>query len=126
MVELTLVTPAILLVLMLVVASGRLVQARNDVQGAAADAARALSLRQQAGPGSADARQAAARSLADRGVTCRDLAVDVDASGLVPGGTVSVGVTCSVSLGDLGLLGLPGSRAISSRAFEPVDRFRGS
>lgn len=125
-VELAILTPTILLLLMLVVAAGRLVQARNDVYGAAADAARAVSIRQRPADADADARRTAARALADRGVTCRSLTIGVDASALSPGGTVSVVVTCSVDLSDLGLLGVPGSRSVTARAFEVVDRFRGS
>lgn len=125
-VELAVVTPAILLLLMLVVAAGRLVLARQDVYGAAADAARAASVRGHPGNAEADARATVRRSLADRGVTCRNLGVGVDAGALAPGGTVSVAVTCTVALSDLGLLGLPGSRAVSARAYEVVDRYRGS
>lgn len=125
-VELTILMPALLMVLMLVVAAGRLVQARNDVYGAAADAARAVSLRQGASEADADARATATRSLADRGVTCRRVQVGVEAAGMTPGATVSVEVTCSVDLSDLGLLGVPGTRAVTARAFEVVDRFRGT
>ncbi|HLF99347.1 MAG TPA: TadE family protein [Acidimicrobiia bacterium] len=125
-VELTILTPAMLIVLMFVVATGRIAQASNDVYGAAADAARAASMRQHAVGAEADARATAARSLSDRGVTCHGLRVGVDASRLGPGGTVTVAVTCTVGLHDLGLLGLPGSRSVSATAHEIVDSYRGT
>lgn len=125
-VELTIVTPVILLILMFVVAAGRLSQARHDVYGAAADAARAASMRQSPATAADDARATAARSLVDRGVTCRSLSVSTDAGGSTPGASVSVAVTCSVGLSDLGLLGLPGARSVSATASEVIDRYRGT
>lgn len=125
-VELTILTPGLLIVLMFVVAAGRMTQASNDVYGAAADAARAASMRQHAAGADADARATAARSLADRGVTCRGLHVGVDASRVGPGGTVTVSVTCTVGLHDLGLLGVPGARSVSATAHEVIDSYRGT
>lgn len=125
-IELAILTPAVIVLLMFVVAAGRLAQARTDVYGAAAEAARAVSLRQRPADAAADARARAERALANRPTTCRRLDVAVDTSGLIPGGTVAARVTCSVQLSDLGLLGLPGSRDVSATAYEVVDRYRGS
>lgn len=125
-VELAIMTPAVVMLLLLAVAAGRIVQAKNDVYGSAADAARAASLRQAAGGADADARDTAARALASRGVSCRRLSVTTDGVGGAPGSTLSVEVSCAVGLDDLGLIGVPGSRTVSARAYEVVDRFRGS
>ena len=125
-IELAIVTPAVILLLMFVVAAGRLAQARTDVYGAAADAARALSVRQEPADATSDARRSAERALSDRPTSCRRLDVGVDTSGLHPGGTVAARVTCTVRLSDLGLLGLPGTRDVSATAHEVVDRYRGS
>lgn len=124
-VELAIVVPVLVLLMLFVVAGGRVTQARGDVYGAAGDAARAASLRGSPGAATAEATATARRSLADRGVTCAGLSVDVDTGALRPGGRVAVSVTCVVSLADLTGLGLPGSRAISASAAEVVDVFRG-
>jgi Flp pilus assembly protein TadG len=123
-VELTLVTPLLLLFMLLVVALGRLATARADVDGAARDAARAASIARDAGQAERAARQAAAATLDERGVTCRRLDVFVDIGAFRPGGLVVADVTCVVDLADLALLRLPGTRAISARFVAPVDTFR--
>lgn len=123
-VELVVLTPALILVLLFVVAAGRLGQARNDVYGAAADAARAASIRQHPDAAADDARATARRSLGRRGLTCRSLRVASDVSSLRPGGSVTIEVACAVDLRDLGLLALPGRRTVTGRATEVVDRFR--
>lgn len=125
-VELTLVTPLLVLFLLLVVAAGRVGEARNDVYGAASQAARAASLARAPGAAVADARAAAAASLGDGGPTCRSLSVDVDAGALRPGGRVAVTVACAVPLSDLVGLGLPGTRVVSASASEVVDTYRGA
>lgn len=123
-VELTLMVPAIVLILMLVVAAGRIVQARNDVAAAAGDAARAASVRQHRAGATRAAEATARRSLADRGVSCAQVSVNLGGGDLSPGSAVAVDVSCSVNLADLGLLGVPGSRTVSARGIEVVDQYR--
>lgn len=123
-VELTIVTPAIVLMMLLIVLAGRMTLAASDVHAAAADAARAASIRQTAGAARADAQRTANRSLADRGVSCRSLAVRTDTARLRPAGDVRVRISCTVQLSDLAPLGVPGSRTVSATAIEAVDRFR--
>lgn len=124
-VELTVMVPAVVLLLVFVVFAGRVTAARLDVAGAAADAARAASTRQHAGDAASDARATAAASLADRGVTCARLAVDVDTGAFTRGGSVAVTVRCTVDLSDLGLLGVPAARTVSARSTEVIDSLRG-
>lgn len=123
-IELTIVTPAVVLVMLLVVLAGRVTLASSDVNAAAADAARAASIRQTGGAARVDAQRTAARSLTDRGVTCRGLDVRTDTSRFRPAGDVRVRVSCTVHLGDLAPLGIPGSRTITATATEVIDRFR--
>ncbi len=123
--EITLVTPALFLLLLFAVLAGRVAQAENDVQGAAADAARAASIQRSASGARADARSTAQRSLAHRGVTCSRLDVRADTSGLRPGGQVAVAVSCTVDLRDLSLLAVPGSRTVGAEAVEVIDVYRG-
>lgn len=123
-IELTIVIPAVVLVMLLVVLAGRVTLASSDVRAAASDAARAASIRQTGGAARIDAQRTASRALADRGVTCRRFDVRADTSRLRPAGDVRVRVSCTVRLADLAPLGLPGSRTITATATEVVDRFR--
>ena len=123
-VELTLITPALVVVLLFVVALGRVQVARGDVEGAARDAARAASLERSPVAAEAAAKTAALAALADRHVTCTPAAVAVDTSAFRPGGIVAVDVTCGVQLGDLALLPLPGSTTVHGRFSHPLDIYR--
>ena len=124
-VELVLATPLLVVVLLLVVAFGRLATARADVDAAARAAARAASLQRSPAGAARAARAAAGAALGEREVTCRSLQVRTSAGAFRPGGTVTVEVACTVDLADLTLLRLPGSRTVRSRFAEPVDAFRG-
>jgi Flp pilus assembly protein TadG len=123
-VELTLLTPLLLLLLVFVVALGRLSEGRQQVDDAAAQAARAATVVASASNAQGAARQAASASLASDGVTCSHLSVTTDTTSFVPGGVVRVQVSCTVSLSDLSLLHLPGAETITGVATSPVDRFR--
>jgi len=120
--EATLVVPLVMVLLFFVVAAGRLMQAQNDVAGAAGDAARAASTRRSAAAMEAAARHVATATIGSKATTCRPLAVAVDTS---RASTVTVQVTCTARLSDLGFLGLPGTKRISTRAVEVIDRYRG-
>ena len=50
--------------------------------------------------------------------------MSVDVSDFQPGGQVSVSVTCTVGLSDLGLVGFPGAKSMSASAVSPLDQFR--
>jgi Flp pilus assembly protein TadG len=125
-IELVLLTPVLLILLLLVVAGGRLTGARGAVDAAARDAARAGTIARSPGDARRDAVAAAEARLDEGSVSCRNLTVDVDSSDFRAGGSVAVTVTCSVDLGDLTLLRVPGTQDISAHAVEPVDAFRGT
>ena len=124
-VELAIVTPVLIVMLLFVVGLGRLASTREVVDGAARDAAREASIRRSPGRAVAEADAIARETLGGRDVTCRDLAVDVDTSDFRPGGTVGVEVACTVSLSDVALSGLPGSKRLRSSFVAPIDRLRG-
>ncbi len=63
--EMAILTPALLVMLFVVVAAGRISSAKNDVTNAAADAARAGSLRRTQGAAVDDAVAVAKANLAD-------------------------------------------------------------
>ena len=85
----------------------------------------AASIARSAGAATGNARQAAAATLTNAGISCRGFAVATDTSGFQPGGAVTVEVACTAALSDLGLLGVPGSQTLHGRYTAPVDRFRG-
>lgn len=120
-VELVLITPAFLALLLLVVAGGRLTDARERLDSTARDVARAASQARSA---------AAARVAVDRIVaatrgpgSCGHPSVVLDTSDLRPGGTVTATLTCRVDLSSVSGIGLPGSKTLTARATEPVDRY---
>ena len=124
--ELVLLTPLLILMLLFVVALGRTVSARLDVDGAAAQAARAASIARDPPTATAMAQQTATEAIGSDGVTCGHLTVSTDTANFVPGGQVAVTVTCTVDLSDLVGLRLPASQAIASTATSVIDVYRAS
>lgn len=127
-VELALVVPALVLVLGLLVAGGRLWFARAAVVESAHSAARAASLARSAGTAASDGRAAGRASLSTAGLRCSGAAIDVGTEAFgVPVGTPAVvrsTVTCSVPLGDVVLPGLPGSIRLSGDGAAALDTYR--
>lgn len=123
--ELTLLTPLLILLLLFVVLCGRLVDAKLRLNDVAHQAARAATLARAPAQAMADARATADTALASAGITCRSLTVSTNTEGLRPGSTVTVTVSCTVGLSDLTLLGVPGSRILESSFSSPVDVWRG-
>jgi Flp pilus assembly protein TadG len=124
-VEMGLVAVPLLALVMLIPFAGRIAAADADVASAAAEAARAASLRSSPGAAHQVATGTAAANLGDDGWACQSFDVDVDAGALAPGGSVSVTVSCSVSHADLLLVVVPGDRTFTATASEVVDTFRG-
>jgi Flp pilus assembly protein TadG len=122
--ELVLLTPLLILILLFVVALGRLAGARINVDGAAAQAARAASIATTPGGATAAAQQAATAALGSDHVTCATLQVATDTARFAPGGSVTVTVTCAVALGDLTGLALPATEQVSSTAASVIDTYR--
>lgn len=110
----------------LAVYGGRVVQAENDVQSAAHEAARAASLEGTPAEAAAAARQVAAVNLERSGVACASgQAVSVDLSQFAPGGQVTVSISCSAGFGDVGSLGVASSQTFVASATEVIDTYRG-
>lgn len=123
-VELVLLTPLLLLMLLFVVALGRTVSARLEVDGAAAQAARAASIARDPATATTVAQQTAASALGSDHVTCNNLTVTTNTGQFAPGGSISVSVTCTVNLAGLAGLRLPASQSISSTASSVIDTYR--
>lgn len=124
-VELVLLTPLLILLALAVLAVGRVTTARLDVDGAAAQAARAASTARHANAATDIAAQMATTSLADDGISCASMTTDVDTSAFAPGGWVAVTITCDVDLTDVTGLAIPGSHTISARSVAVIDTHRG-
>jgi len=123
--ETVIVTPIAVVLLCLIAFVGRTASARGQVDDAARDAARAASLEREAGSALAAAQMTAATSLASNGATCAATDVVVDTAAFTPGGRVAVTVRCDIALSDLGLLGVSGTRTVTSTRVSVVDQYRG-
>ena len=115
---------SLLLVLFFVVGGLRIANTRSDVSAASRAAARAAAQGYSAQEGAAAAELVAADVLADRGVGCVGLSVEVS-DDYRPGAVVSVTVTCIVDLGDVAIVGFPGTDTVRATAVEMVDVVRG-
>ncbi len=124
-VEMTLLTPLLIILLLFIVFCGRLADSKLRLDDAAHQAARAASLARTVTQAHDDARATARAALTDAGITCQSLIVTVDTAGLRPGSTVIVGIRCTVGLSDVALLGVPGSTTLSASFASPVDTYRG-
>ncbi|MFE7277494.1 TadE family protein [Streptomyces sp. NPDC057623] len=123
-VELVLVTPLLIMVLLTVVALGRLADARLVVADAAHQAARAASLARTETRARSDAQRAARDALHAAHSACAHPKVMVDTGSLTPGASTSAIVTCTADLRDLTIIPMPGSVTVAETAHSPVDRFR--
>lgn len=123
--EVILLVPVIILSLLLVVAAGRVEQARVQVTGAARDGARAASLSRSVPAARVQAETAADVALSQESVTCvSGPQVLVDVARFTPGGLVEVTVTCRARLGDIGLPGLPATKTLTATAASPIEQYR--
>ncbi len=128
-VELAILLPAFLLLALIAIAFGRDTVAQSSVDLAAHDAARAASLARNASDARTAATAAAHDTLDGSSASCAAITVTVDTSGFaVPVGqpaTVGVTITCTVSLADLALPGMPASHVLTSTFSSPLDIYRG-
>lgn len=127
-VELVILVPAVILMLALLIAGGRLWFARATVVEAAQSAARAASLERSSGAAHSAGTQAGNRVLATDGLTCAADSVAVDTSAFnVPVGTpatITASITCDVPFADLALPGMPGSITVRSQGAAALDTYR--
>lgn len=126
--EIALLAPALVLVLGLLVAGGRLWFARTTVVEAALTSARAASLARSPGEATAAGADAGRESMTTAGLRCATSSVQVSSAAFsVPVGTpatVTSDVTCSVPFGDVFLPGVPGSIELTGRGSAALDTYR--
>lgn len=127
-VELTLLAPALVLVLGLLVAGGRLWFARTSVVEAAQTSARAGSLARSAPQAVAAGAEAGRQSMSTAGLRCAASSVRVGTAGFaVPVGTpatVTADITCRVAFDDVFLPGMPGSIELTGHGSAALDTYR--
>ena len=127
-VELAILLPVGLLVVAMLVVGGRIALAGDRISGVAGIAARDASLARSAAAAQQIANDTATTALTSQGLHCIDVQVSVDTSGFStpPGASasVTVAVSCTVNLSDIGVAGLPGSRTLHDSATSPLDPAR--
>ena len=122
--ELVIVAPVLLIVIVLMIALGRVDSAQGDVESAARAGVQAAVVQADPSDAEAQATTAAQASLAGAGLTCTAPQITVDTSNFVAGGWVSVTVTCVTSLADVSVPGMPGEKTLSATSTAHIDPFR--
>ena len=120
--------PAFGLFIAMIILGGRVEIAKQSVEAAAYEAARAASIERTQSEAISSGKSAANSSLNDQGLQCATTNVTVNAAAFnAPLGTtaqVTATVTCMVDVADLAIPGLPGTRTIIATASSPVDAYR--
>ena len=124
--ELVVLAPVILFFLGLLIAAGRTSIAQGSVDAAARDAARQASISRSPAAAQSAALASARTALGQDALDCAPL-VTVNVAGFaVPVGQaqVTAHVTCRVSLSDLLVPGMPGSKTLTATFTSPLDPYR--
>jgi Flp pilus assembly protein TadG len=126
--EVVVLAPVLVLLLGVLVLAGRVALAATSVEQAADEAARSASIARTAGAARRAARDGVTRVLAEQDLRCARVETVVDVSGFgvrvgLPA-QVRTTVTCVVTLRDLALPGIPGSRTVTATAVSPLDTYR--
>lgn len=122
--ELVILTPFVIIMVLVVVAFGRVERGRELVDQAAAAAARAGSLSTNPIIAQQAAQQAAEQTLRDGGMSCSSVKAQLDTSRFYPGGQVTANVSCVTSLSDLTVSGLPGSQTLTANSTSILEHYR--
>ncbi|MGW7048530.1 TadE/TadG family type IV pilus assembly protein [Streptomyces avermitilis] len=126
--ETAVLAPALIAILLLMIAFGRVTDAEGAVDSAAHAAARAASLERDASTAQTEAQNAVTRSLDGDGITCQTSNVAIDTSGYATdvgeAATVTATISCTSNLSDIGLPGLPGAKTLTASWTSPIDTYR--
>lgn len=115
---------SLLMVADLILMGGRMAAAHADVSGAAQEAARRGSISQTAGSVYPVASTTALDNVARNTKHCSSTTVSTAGTDFRQGGHVTVAVTCTVQLGDLATLPIPGSIVVRAEATEIIETYR--
>lgn len=119
-VEIVVLVPLLLMVMVLIVAMGRLVSAEGDAESAAREAVRAATFERNTADAESEAQRAATATLPAT-LVCGPVTLD---GAFVAGANLTVALTCEVSWQDLGLIGLPGTTQVTATSSAPLDVYR--
>jgi Flp pilus assembly protein TadG len=122
-VEVVLMLPILVLFTLLVVAGGRYVSVRADIEAAARDAARAASFERTYDDAAAAADKEATNAL-DTYSRLSDCKVERLGGDFKAGGIVKVTLDCEVPNDGLGLIGLHGSQSMKATGSAPLETYR--
>jgi Flp pilus assembly protein TadG len=126
--ELVILAPVVVGLIGLAIAAGRTSIAQGSVDAAARDAARQASIARSPAAAQAAAQISADAAVAGDGLNCQPT-VHMRLGGFgVPVGqpaSVRAFVTCTVSLSNLAVPGLPGHKTLRASFVSPLDPFRG-
>lgn len=125
--ELVILAPVLLALLGLVIAAGRTSIAQGSVDAAARDAARQASIALTPAAARLAGEASARAALRRDGLDCSpDVLVNTSQFSIPPGqpAAVTATVTCTVSLADLALPGLPGTARLQGTFSSPLDIYR--
>lgn len=123
-VELVMVTPVLVLLIAVIVATGRIVSTKSALESVAREAARTASGSIDSPSAGAAARQRAEQVAQGLGLDARRLETAVEAGDFARGAPLTVEVSYKVSLGDLPAFGLvPGSFPLSARHVELIEKY---
>lgn len=127
-VEAAILAPALILLVGLGIAFGRVQIAQGSIEDAASASARQASLARDPYAAQAIAEQTAADTLAAQGLECLSLVVNVDTSAMTaPVGqlaSVSTSITCEADMSGIAIPGLPGSVTLQADWVSAIDRYR--
>jgi Flp pilus assembly protein TadG len=128
--ELVILAPVIVLLIGMVVAAGRTTIAQGSVDAAARDAARQASIARSPQQALAAAQDSASAELAGENLNCAPVIEmpGLDAAFATPAGqpaSITATISCTVSLSNLLVPGLPGSKQLTGTFTSPLDPFRG-
>jgi len=127
--EAVIIMPTFMLFVALIITAGRVQMARQSVDAAAVEAARAASISRTAGEAQSRASASGNQALTNQGLRCATTSVSIDTSGYsVPVGTpasVSATIVCILDVSDVAIPGLPGAITITRSASSPLDTYRG-
>lgn len=123
-VEFVVLTPVLLLFALIVVAFGRYVDVRGDVDAAARDAARAASYEDTYDAARSAASRMVSISLDLNGAFADCGGAELGRSDFAPDGMIVVEISCRITLDDLGIIGMPGTVTIESDSAVPLERYR--
>lgn len=123
-VEVVILVPVLVAIMLMIVAFGRYVDTRGQVDAVARDAVRAASLQRDAWS-ALNAAQAIVDATVPDSTTCQPVQLTGPSGSVVfaPGQIITVQVTCDVSFQGLGL-GLPGSLPLTGSSSAPLDTLR--